>query len=129
MLATAAQRGAKRAKRLPTSRALHTASMGEVAARLRPRLDAVAWCEPTSPFMGRPEVGALRTAAEIRDFLADFLVLPVYWDATVRALREGWGRDFVEVGPGNVLSGMMPFIDTTAAIQSASDILERQARL
>ena len=33
---------------------------------------------------------------------------------------------FVEVGPGNVLSNMLPFIDRTAAIRTASDLLDQK---
>jgi malonyl CoA-acyl carrier protein transacylase len=71
----------------------------------------------------------LSTAAEVRDFLADFLVQPVRWDTTIRALREEWGGEFVEVGPGNVLTGMLPFIDRTAVIQTASEILGQNQAL
>lgn len=120
---------AKRAKRLPTNRALHTPHLAEVGVLLRPRLNTVSWSDLKVPMMSCRDSGLLTTGEEVRDFLADFLVQPVRWDATIRGLRQEWGDEFVEVGPGNVLSGMLPFIDRTAAIQTASEILSQNKAL
>lgn len=120
---------AKRAKRLPTNRALHTSHLAGVGELLRKRLGAVSWSDLRVPMMGCRDVRLLTTAEEVRDFLAEFLVQPVRWDATIRGLRQEWGDEFVEVGPGNVLSGMLPFIDRAAVIQTASEALSQNKAL
>lgn len=128
ILAEAAAQGAKQAKRFASDRAMHTPYVNEVAVRFQQRLETVAWSEPVVPLVNIHDASVLRTAAEIRGFLGDFLAQPVYWQATIETLRSSWGSHFVEVGPGNLLSSMLPFIDRTAAINTASEILDQKAK-
>jgi [acyl-carrier-protein] S-malonyltransferase len=127
VLAGAAAHGAKQSRRLPGERALHTPLMDEVAARLREHLSTVVVAPPRVPFVSCISARPLTTADEMRTYLGEFLAFPVRWNAAIEALSEGWGADFVEVGPGNLLSNMLPFINRTAAIKSVSDILEQKA--
>ncbi len=126
VLAAAVERGAKQSKRLNGERALHTSSIYEVAARLRQYLDSLEMSKPRVPFISCHDASVLRTGDELRNFLAEFLSVAVRWDKTVETLKEGWGSDFVEVGPGNLLSKMLPFIDRTAVIRTASDLLDQK---
>jgi malonyl CoA-acyl carrier protein transacylase len=126
VLGEALARGAKQARRLPGERALHTPQMGLVASRLRQQLETVGISRPLRPFISCHDGSVIQTADGLRDFLGSFLAAPVRWETTVRMLGEQWGRDFVEVGPGNVLTHMLPFIDRTAAILPASDLLDQK---
>jgi len=126
VLSSARERGAKQSRRLAGERAMHTPKQREVAARLRTYLEGVSFRRLAVPFVSCRDGAVLRTADELRTFFGEFLAEPVQWEATVRALREGWGKDFVEVGPGNMLSNMLPFIDRTASIRTASDLLEQK---
>jgi len=129
VLAAADAQGAKRAKRLATSRALHTPHLARVGALLRDQLHAVSWTPPRRPMLSSRDSVLLTNADQVRDFLSEFLVQPVRWETTIRVLRQDWGREFVEVGPGNVLTGMLPFIDRTAVIRTASEILSQNTEL
>ncbi|MGE5192623.1 MAG: ACP S-malonyltransferase [Deltaproteobacteria bacterium] len=126
VLAGALGRGAKQARRLAGERALHTPAQRAVASRLREHLDSVGISRPEVPFISCHDASVIQTAAGLRTFLADFLAVPVRWETTVRTLGQSWGSDFVEVGPGNVLSNMLPFIDRTSAIRTASDLLDQK---
>jgi acyl transferase domain-containing protein len=127
VLAGAIAKGAKQARRFAGGWALHTPYMQELAARFRVRLASVNWSEPHIPFVSSIDCGVLTRAEEICGFLGEFLTRPVNWEPTMRALRQSWGNAFVEVGPGNLLSKMSLFIDRTAAIRTASEILELRA--
>ena len=129
VLGAAMRQGAKQSKRLPGERAMHTPRMFELADRLRSHLAGLEFCTPHVPFISSQDASVVQTADQLRDFLGAFLAFPVRWDATVAALKQGWGAAFVEVGPGNVLSNMMPFIDRTARILSASDLLDQKTAL
>ena len=129
MLARAAALGAKQAKRFVSERAMHTPYVSEVAARFRQRLETVSWSEPRVPLANIHDASLLRSAAEIRRFLGEFLSLPVHWQHTIEALRQDCGQHFVEVGPGNLLSSMLPFIDRTVAVTTASEILDKKVTL
>ncbi|MFO1019616.1 MAG: acyltransferase domain-containing protein [Planctomycetales bacterium] len=130
ILSEASRLGAKRAKRLPTDRALHTPLMRDVSAKLREKLSQVSWSEPAFPFLAglsgqETDDGLLRSAEEIRDFLGDFLDRPVFWQGTLENLRRRKSDTFLEIGPGNVLTQMLSFIDRTAVIRTASEVLEQ----
>jgi [acyl-carrier-protein] S-malonyltransferase len=105
---------------------MHTPHLQEVAARLRDHLSSVPLQRPRVPLVGCHDGRAIRSAEALRGFLSDFLALPVRWETTVRALRQDAEGAFVEVGPGDVLSKMLPFIDRSAAIRTASDLLDQK---
>jgi malonyl CoA-acyl carrier protein transacylase len=126
-LSVARELGAKQSRRLAGDRAMHTPKQREVAARFQEHLENVEFCPLKVPFISCRDAAVLRTANQLRTFFGEFLADPVRWEATIRVLREGWGEDFVEVGPGNVLSNMLPFIDRSASIRTASDLLEQKS--
>lgn len=127
VLAEAMKAGAKQARRFAGGWALHTPYMTELAARFRIKLGKVAWSEPRVPFVSSIDGRVLTSAEQICVFLGEFLMRPVNWEPTVRGLRQAWGDTFVEVGPGNLLSKMFAYIDRTAAIRTASELLELTA--
>jgi [acyl-carrier-protein] S-malonyltransferase len=129
ILRQAVAQGAKQAKRFATERAMHTPLMDDVARRFREILATVAWNEPQVPFVNSHDATVLRNAAQIRQFLGGFLSQPVHWQATIRAILHGCGSRFVEVGPGNVLTSMLPFIESTATVRTASEVLDRKVQL
>ncbi|MDB5390953.1 MAG: malonyl CoA-acyl carrier protein transacylase [Planctomycetaceae bacterium] len=129
VLRMALECGAKQAKRFITERAIHTPLMADVAARFSETLATVNWNDLRTPLVNSQTATVLRTAAEIRHFLGGFLSQPVHWQATVQAILSGWGRQFVEVGPGNLLTSMLPFIESTATARTASDVLDQKVQL
>lgn len=124
VLKAAVARGAKQAKRLPTTRAVHTPWLNEVAQALRPRLDRVAWSDPATPFLACDRAEELGTGAEVREFFSVFLTRPVRWETSFRTLWHTHTSRFLEVGPGTLLTTLASFIDPTAVVRPASDCLE-----
>lgn len=124
VLQAAKDRGAKQAKRLPTTRAIHSPWMREVAAQLKTELDRVLWSTPKTPFIACDEFKELKTGPEVCHFFSTFLANPVQWESSFRLLMQNHGRQFVEVGPGNLLTTLASFIDSKAVVTSASDCLE-----
>jgi len=127
VLAEALARGAKQSRRLPAQRALHTPKMREVADRVRDHLASIPVMPPRVPFISCDAARVLKTAVDVRNFLAGFLAVAVLWEVAVRTIRDGWRCNFMEVGPGNLLTNMIPFIDRTAVVQTASDLLDQKA--
>lgn len=114
-------RGAKQAKRLPTSRAIHTPWMEEVARQLTPRLNLVTWSNPRVPFVACDGAKELGTSTEVRQFFSVFLARPVRWQQSFCTLCGTSG--FLEVGPGSLLTGLASFIDSSAVVCTATDRL------
>jgi [acyl-carrier-protein] S-malonyltransferase len=75
---------------------------------LAPDLAAVAFADPAVPVVVNIDAAAVRDGAAARDALVRQIDGPVRWVESVRRLWDELGvRRFVEVGPGNVLSGLV----------------------
>ena len=111
-MAAAKERGAKRAIALPVSAPFHCALMAPARAGLAPDLAACAFADPRRPVVVNIDARAVTTGAAARDALVRQIDGPVRWVESVRRLVTEHGvRRFVEVGPGNVLSGLVRRID------------------
>jgi [acyl-carrier-protein] S-malonyltransferase len=111
--------GARRAVKLRVSGAFHSPLVARAADRLRPALDRVKFSEPSAPFMSTVTV-RIENAKRMGPLLVEQLTAPVrFTQAAQELVREGV-HTFVEVGPGNVLSGLVKRIDRDARTISVS---------
>ena len=116
---TAAAEGARRAVKLRVSGAFHSPLVARAADRLRPALDRVKFAEPTAPFMSTV-TARIETAKRMGPLLVEQLTSPVRFTQAAQALVREGVHTFVEVGPGNVLSGLVKRIDRNARTISVS---------
>jgi [acyl-carrier-protein] S-malonyltransferase len=115
----AEQEGARRAVKLRVSGAFHSPLVARAADRLRPALEKVRFAEPTAPFMSTV-TARIEDAKRMGPLLVEQLTAPVrFTQAAQELLREGV-QTFVEVGPGNVLAGLIKRIDRNAHTISVS---------
>jgi [acyl-carrier-protein] S-malonyltransferase len=110
----AKKRGAKRAVPLPVSGAFHSRLMRPAAERFGPSVRAASVSRPASGFF--PNVSAVLTEdpQRIRDNLLAQVCSPVRWQSTIEQMRKLGADTFIEVGPGNVLTGLLKRIDGSA---------------
>lgn len=100
--------GAKRAVRLAVSGAFHSPLMEPAVPGLADALDRAAWTDPRFPIYANVDAEPTRTAAAARERLLQQLTAPVRWTSVVRRLAADHpGVPFVELGPGNVLTGLV----------------------
>lgn len=131
----AQEAGARRAVKLKVSGAFHSPLVARAADRLRPAVERVKFQEPTAPFMSTV-TARLESAQRMGPLLVDQLTAPVrFTQAASELMREGV-RTFVEVGPGNVLSGLVKRIDRSvkavsvnslAALEELHDVLAAES--
>jgi [acyl-carrier-protein] S-malonyltransferase len=106
LLVEASGRGARRTVKLRVSGAFHSPLVARAADRLRPALERVSFADPMPPFMSTV-TARLEPAERIAALLLDQLTGPVRFTQAVSGLvREGVDT-FVEIGPGQVLSGLV----------------------
>ena len=98
--------GARRAIKLRVSGAFHSPLVERAAERLRPALERIAWTDPTPPFMSTV-TAKLESAQRLGFILVEQLTGPVRFTQAVRALVRDGVDTFVEIGPGQVLSGIV----------------------
>ena len=118
--------GAKRAVRLNVSGAFHSPLMKPSAPGLREALVAAGLSDPTFPVYSNVTEQPCTSAATASDLLLRQLTSPVRWAGLVRNLSASFPNAlFVEMGPGNVLTGLMKRIvpgARTATCGTAADV-------
>ncbi len=108
-LATA--RGAKRVVELPVSVASHSPLMASISPDFRAVLDSTTFVDPTIPVVGNVIARPLTSAAAIRDELGQQLTSTVRWTESVRYMVAQGVTTFIELGPKDVLSGLIRRIE------------------
>ncbi len=102
----ALERGARRVIPLNVSGAFHSPLMAAAAAHFSAALDRVPISDPNPPVVCNVDAAAVRTADALRDRLRRQLTAPVRWIECVQQLVDLGAEALIEVGPGNVLSGL-----------------------
>jgi [acyl-carrier-protein] S-malonyltransferase len=117
----AEEHGAKRAVKLKVSGAFHSPLVARAAERLKPAVDRIKFVTPAAPFMSTV-TAKVEPAQRLGTLLVDQLTSPVrFTQATRELIKDGVGT-FVEVGPGNVLSGLVKRIDRSVKAVSVSNL-------
>lgn len=114
-------RGAKRALKLPVSAPFHCPLMRPAQERLAADLAGVAFRAPAVPLVNNVDARPVRTAEEARDGLLRQVSAPVRWQECVEELVRQGVDTFVELGPGQVLSGLVKKIDRNARVLNVED--------
>ncbi|SRR5262245_37435725 len=102
--------GARRAIKLKVSGAFHSPMVARAADRLRPALDRVRIAEPVAPFVSTV-TAKIEPAQRVGKLLVEQLTQPVKFTQATRELMHHGVSTFIEVGPGNVLGGLVKRID------------------
>ncbi len=117
----AEREGARRTVKLRVSGAFHSPLIAKAADRLRPAIEKVRFQEPTSPFMSTV-TARVESAGALGPLLLTQLTAPVKFTQAARELIRNGVQTFVEVGPGNVLSGLVKRIDRGVHAISVNDL-------
>ncbi len=110
--------GARKAVRLTVSVASHSPLMRRARDEFGRILAKVPFRDPQIPMLGNVHGSVINTADGLRTELTEHLVHGVQWTASVRRMAAGGVTDFVEVGPGRVLSGLIRRISPDATVHS-----------
>jgi [acyl-carrier-protein] S-malonyltransferase len=113
--------GAKRAVRLNVSGAFHSPLMVVAEAGLEAQLSAVSFQTPRFPVVSNVTTNAVSDVVEGRRLLVAQLTSPVRWTASMRTMLDAGVTQFHELGPGNVLTGLLRRIEKGAACTAVSD--------
>ena len=110
--------GAKRALRLPVGGAFHSPLMEPARVELAEGIAAAPFREPVCPVYQNVDARPYTDPAKIRENLIAQLTSPVRWTQTVRNMVADGATEFVELGPGNVLAGLISKIDGGVSVSS-----------
>jgi [acyl-carrier-protein] S-malonyltransferase len=113
--------GAKRAIPLPVSAPFHCSLMMPAQIRLEPELRGITFQDPEAPLVNNVDARILRVGAECREGLVRQVSGVVRWQESISRLAQEGVDTFVEVGPGNVLSGLVKKIAKGARVLNVED--------
>jgi [acyl-carrier-protein] S-malonyltransferase len=117
----AKQRGAKKAVMLPVSAPFHCALMKPAQERLAADLKNLTFSRPEVPVACNVDAALVETADQSRDALIRQVTGAVRWDESMRRLGARGVENFLEVGPGKVLCGLMRQIDRGKTCMNVED--------
>ena len=113
------EKGARRALLLPVGGAFHSPMMEPARAELAAAIEATTFSNPTCPVYQNVSASAVTSPSEIKKNLMIQLTAPVRWTQSIQAMIADGGTEFIEVGPGKVLQGLMRKIDRGVAASGA----------
>jgi len=126
-IAVAKTRGVRRALPLPVSAPFHCALMQPAAERLEPILDEAPFRDLWVALVSNVDASPIGTATAVRNALLRQVASPVRWVESVQKMISMGVRRFVEVGPGNVLTGLIKRIDSSVELMNVSDVASIEA--
>jgi [acyl-carrier-protein] S-malonyltransferase len=119
--AEATAEGARRAVRLRVSGAFHSPLVAAAAEKLKPAIDRIEFKVPKAQFVSTV-TARLEDASRYRSLLVEQLTAPVRFTQAAGLLVGHGVTTFVEVGPGNVLSGLLKRIDSSVKAIPVNDL-------
>jgi [acyl-carrier-protein] S-malonyltransferase len=125
--ALAKERGAKRAMPLKVSAAFHSPLMRAAAEGLAPAVMQATIVDARTPVISNVTAEPLTQAAAIRLELIAQVTSPVRWIASVQRMAADGVDTFVEIGPGNVLTGLIKRIVLDVRLVNVSDLASVRA--
>lgn len=108
--------GAKRALRLKVGGAFHSPCMEPARAELARAIEATNFHTPVCPVFQNVDALPHTDPAEIKANLVAQLTAPVRWTQTIRNMIADGATEFVELGPGKVLQGLVAKIDPSVTV-------------
>jgi [acyl-carrier-protein] S-malonyltransferase len=111
--------GARRALLLPVGGAFHSPLMEPAREELALAIEATVFSRPACPIYQNVNAAAVIDPLEIKANLISQLTAPVRWTQSIQNMINDGATHFVEVGPGNVLQGLVKKINRDMETEKA----------
>ena len=105
------ENGARRALVLPVGGAFHSPLMSPAKEELEKAIKNTIFHKPSCPIYQNVTASAVMDENEIKNNLISQLTSPVRWTHTIQQMVEDGASEFIEVGPGKVLQGLVKKIN------------------
>lgn len=123
-IALAKTRKAKRAIPLAVSAAFHSPTMEPAVAVLVPAIVAAQLHDATIPVISNIHATPIAKASALQEELSQQVAAPVQWTRSIEYLSNAGVTVFIEIGPGNALSGMVKRIVKGATLLNIGTVAE-----
>ena len=120
--------GVKRLIPLNVSGPFHTALLKPASERLAEVLETVEFSDFVRPLVGNTEATVMEKE-RVRELLTRQVMEPVRFYDSIAKMQEAGVTEFIEIGPGKVLSGFIKKIDKSADVRQVEDVESLNALL
>ena len=110
------EKGAKRALKLPVGGAFHSPLMQPASEELQAAIDAAVVSQPVCPVYQNVNAYPQTDPVAIKQNLIAQLTAPVRWTQTVKNMITDGALEFVELGPGDVLKGLIKKVNSEVTV-------------
>ncbi|MDG1013842.1 MAG: ACP S-malonyltransferase [Flavobacteriaceae bacterium] len=114
------EKGARRALVLPVGGAFHSPLMAPAREQLSAAIENTQFRTPCCPIYQNVIASPVLNESEIKNNLISQLTAPVKWAQSVQQMIDDGGTEFIEVGPGNVLQGLVRKINREMKTKAAT---------
>ena len=114
------ENGARRALVLPVGGAFHSPLMNPAKEELEKAINNTIFHKPSCPIYQNVTASAVMDENKIKTNLISQLTSPVRWTHTIQQMIEDGATEFIEVGPGKVLQGLVKKINRESEVSSAT---------
>ena len=114
------ENGARRALVLPVGGAFHSPLMNPAKEELEKAINNTIFHKPSCPIYQNVTASAVMNENEIKNNLISQLTSPVRWTHTIQQMIDDGASEFIEVGPGKVLQGLVRKINRESVVSSAT---------
>ena len=118
----AKDQGAKRALLLPVSAPFHSSLMAPAAKRLQTELESFNISPLIYPLVSNVEAVSCQDESKIKALLVEQVCAPVRWSESIQTMKDSGVTNYVEIGPGRVLSGLIKRLDRAATQKNIGDV-------
>lgn len=118
VLGIAKENGAKIAVRLPVSGAFHSPLMTEAGEEMAQLIEEAPFQNAQIPVFQNTTAQPATDASELKAALKPQMTGAVLWSQSVQNMISHGATQFVELGPGNVLTGLVKRIDKSVSLQN-----------
>ncbi|MCZ6593392.1 MAG: ACP S-malonyltransferase [Bacteroidetes bacterium] len=112
--------GAKRTILLPVGGAFHSPLMEPAREELAAAIENTQFTDPACPIYQNVSAKAVMDPLEIKKNLIAQLTAPVRWTQSLQNMIADGADKFIEVGPGNVLQGLVKKVDRSMETEKAT---------
>ncbi|MBO8171068.1 MAG: ACP S-malonyltransferase [Bacillaceae bacterium] len=116
------EKGARRIIPLNVSGPFHSALMKPAADRLKEKLEQVPVEDAKIPVISNVTAEPVQEKADIFQYLVEQVSSPVLWEDSVRYMLDQGVNTFVEIGPGNVLTGLVKKVNRRVETHNIQDL-------
>lgn len=117
-MSQAKAQGAKLAVRLPVSGAFHSPIMSDAGKEMESLIEAAPFQDAKIPVFQNTTASGATRAEELKNALKGQMTGPVRWTETIQNMVGAGATEFYELGPGNVLTGLVKRIDKSVTTKN-----------